>query len=127
MTLFTFTISVILPIKTSYSRSNILLYNRENFNKMLTTQPEDWDKFEEAVIADFKFPLLIFELHIQELLEQIYNTSVQNNVLSDNFVKGQNYIKYSEIIRIYFCLDSPFCVRFNFLMLKASTYQFVAG
>lgn len=116
-----------MPMKRAFSRSNILLYDREKFNKILLNQPEEWDQFEAGVIADFKFSSLVFELHVQELLEQIYLSAPQNNVLADNFVKGQTYIKYSEVIRLYFCLDSPFCVRYLSLIHLASPFKILAG
>jgi hypothetical protein len=116
MTIVTFYVSVWVPIMRSNSRSKILLYDREDFNKIIKTQPPSWDQFESGVVADFKFSLLLFELHMQELLEQVYRSSSQNNILADNLVKGQNYIKYAEVIRIYFCLDSPFCVTLHILI-----------
>ena len=113
LTVLTFFVSVWIPNMRSNSRSKILLYNREDFNNILKTQPSSWDQFEAAVVADFRFSSLLFEMHMQELLEQVYRASVQSNVLADNLVKGQNYIKYAEVIRIYFCPDSPFCVNIH--------------
>jgi len=112
MILMTFSISVLFPIWQSSSKSNIVLYDREKFNQMLVTQPLEWDTFEEYVISDFTFHLLVFELHMQELLENNYFAYPRNNIMADNYVKGQTYIKYSEVIRLYFCPDSPFCVIF---------------
>jgi hypothetical protein len=112
MTLITFAISILFPIKRSFHKSKVVSYDRFNFNRLLLTQPKEWDIFEAGIIADFASHLLVFELHMQELVENIYYLSPGTNVMSDNYVKGQTYIKYSEVIRLYFCSDSPFCVIF---------------
>ena len=108
MTLFSFIISIIRPLIQSM-KSPPEYKERSQFDFIMNNTTL-FEIFKESTIADFTTQYIIFELHMQEVMDQSAKAIGMNNVPSDMFVSEDILVKYGEIFRLYFCYDSPFYV-----------------
>lgn len=105
-----FIINIIGPIVRSYQHDR-LHKDKEQFD-LIIQNPSLLEVFKQSTVPDFTFHYVVFEYHLQEIMKQASELVGMNNVPSDTPVDASLRGKYGDIVRLYFCYDSPFMVLF---------------
>lgn len=107
MTVVAHIISIVEPVLASFQHDRRLKScSREEFNRILSN-PNLFDIFKFSTVPDFTTQNVFFELHIQEVVEQVLSLTVSLNITSDTPVPEMLLPKFGEIYRLYLCSDSP--------------------
>ena len=104
-----FVLSILVPVfKTFKNRTKRL---SQNDLARILLDSKQLELVKDTTVANFTVQNIIFEIHLQETFSQVYSYLGSKRLSFDSIIPDEFKIKFSEIFRLYFCVDSPLRVR----------------